>query len=216
MNMKHPPTSSIVRIRARGFTLIELMVSMAIFISVLFIAMGAVYSAQSVSVQLEQNQVILDGVNLAVEVMTRDIRYGSTFYCGTPPATSPVPSNDCAYGASSGANAIAFKPANTLTGSINPSFDRVVYYISNGIIYKNETPGGDVNLSKTYQITTPDVKISQLTFYVQGAIPSTNSLDYNQPVITVIIQGQTIPPKTTVTPVTFKVQTSISSRGLDY
>jgi hypothetical protein len=189
---------------------------MAIFISVLFIAMGAVYSAQSVSVQLEQNQVILDGVNLAVEVLSRDIRYGTTFYCGTPPASSPVPANDCAYGASSGANAIAFKPAITLSGSTNPSLDRVVYSISNGIIYKDEYPSGEELNKKTYQITTPDVKINQLTFYVKGAIPSTNALDYNQPVITVVLQGQTIPPKTTAAPVTFKVQTSISSRGLDY
>lgn len=202
----------------QGFTLIELMVTMAIFISVMTIAVGALFSAQVVNTRLEQTQAILDGVNLATEVIVRDIRYGSNFYCDTSiPFPMTAVRKGCIYPAVG--NVLIFRPTLSLAGSTNETLDRVAYYLSNGVLYKDEYPYGGT--TRTYQITSTDVNIQTLAFYATGLNSTTGSSDYaslsdyNQPLITMVISGVTIPTKKTVQPVTFSVQTSGSSRALD-
>jgi prepilin-type N-terminal cleavage/methylation domain-containing protein len=207
----------------RGFTLIELMVTMAVFLNVIVIATGALYSAQAVNTRLEQTQTVLDGVNLATEVIVRDIRYGSYFYCDTSlsvPIPVPMLRKSCPY-SSGGGNILVFKPTSALSGTTDQTQDRVAYYLSNGVLYKNEYPyGGTV---RTYQITASDVSIGTLAFYATGLNSSLGdpSVDYasvsdlNQPLITIIISGVTIPQKKSVLPVTFSLETSASSRTLD-
>ncbi len=202
----------------RGFTLIELLVTMAIFISVMTIATGALFSAQVVNTRLEQTQSILDGVNLATEVIIRDIRYGSRFYCDTAiPTPMTTLRKGCDY--PSGGTVLIFRPTVALNGTTNLNLDRVAYYLSNGILYKDEYPyGGTV---KTFQITSSDVNITTLSFYGDGLHSTTGTADYagasdnNQPLITMVISGVTIPRKKTIPAVTFSVQTSGSSRALD-
>lgn len=192
---------------------------MAIFIFVITIAVGALYSAQAVNTRLEQNQVILDGVNLAVEVMSRDVRYGSLFHCETAiPNPVPATRRDCKYNDSDGGTVLILKPTGKLTGSTNQANDRIIYYVSNGAIIKNEYPY-QATPRTGIQITSSDVNIDTLKFYVSGAKSSQVILpdipDYDQPLITIIVSGTTIPIKKNVVPVSFSVQTSISSRGLD-
>ncbi len=211
----------------RGFTLVELLVSMAIFTSVITIATGALFSAQSVNVKLEQTQNILDGVNLATEVIVRDIRYGEKFHCDTAvPASLPVTPNrlSCSYELTSGGSVLIFKPSVPLTGSTVAltSLDRVVYYLSSaGVLYKDEYADGVIANKVTYQITSPDVKVARLLFYVSGADCSIAGCysgpqpDLDQPLITLVMWGVTVPSKGSTPPVSFSIQTSISPRGLD-
>jgi type II secretory pathway pseudopilin PulG len=207
----------------KGFTLIELLVTMAIFINVITIATGALYSAQAVNARLEQTQTVLDGVNLASEVIVRDIRYGASFYCDNSPSVpTPVPMlrKSCPY-STGGGNILVFKPTSALSGTADPNSDRVAYYLSNGILYKNEYPSGGT--MRTYQITASDVSIGTLAFYASGLNSSLGSpsVDYgsvsdnNQPLITLVMSGVTIPQKKSVQPVAFNLQTSASSRTLD-
>lgn len=207
----------------RGFTLIELMVTMAIFLNVITIATGALYSAQAVNSRLEQTQTVLDGVNLATEVIVRDIRYGSNFYCDSSPSIpTPIPTlrKSCPYN-TGGGNILVFKPTVALAGTTDSNLDRVAYYLSNGVLYKDEYPSGGT--MKTYQITASNVSIGTLAFYATGLNSSIGapSVDYasvsdlNQPLITLVISGVTIPQKKSVQPVTFSLQTSASSRTLD-
>lgn len=201
----------------RGFTLVELMVSLALFTMIITIATGSLFSAQAINVRLEQSQVILDGVNLAVEVMSRDILYGSSFYCDTSlPASMFVSRRSCPYQNSQGGNVIIFKPVIALPSSTDPSLDRIAYYVSNGMIYKDEYVMGDINNKQTYQITPSDVLISSLKFFVVGAESSQFSTpDLNQPIVTIAVSGTTAPTGTTRNSVPFNVQTSVSARGLD-
>lgn len=197
----------------KGFTLIELLVTMAIFIGVITIATGALFSAQAVNTRLEQTQAILDGVNLATEIVVRDMRYGSYFYCDTTlPSTPPTTRRECPY--PSGGTVIIFKPTLPLSGTTDPAGDRVAYYLSNGILYKNEYPYGGSMATK--QITASDVNIQKFSLYTTG-LQSTSggSPDNNQPLLTMVISGVTIPRKISTQPVSFSVQTSASSRTLD-
>jgi prepilin-type N-terminal cleavage/methylation domain-containing protein len=199
----------------RGFTLIELLVTMALFTFVITIATGALFSAQAINTRLEQTQNVLDGVNLATELMVRDIRYGSNFYCASGnsvPLPLPTTRQDCAY--PTGGSVLVFRPTAGLTGSTDVSQDRVAYFLSNNILYKTEFPFG--GSSRTSQITTDSVKINTLTFFAKGLPTSLDtSADYNQPVVTTVISGTTVPPKASVAAVNFTIETSASARTLD-
>lgn len=202
---------TMIRSSLPGFTLVELLVTMAIFIGVITIATGALFSAQSVNTRLEQTQKVLDGVNLATEVIVRDMRYGSDFYCDTSlPSNPPMTRRQCAY--PNGGTVLIFKPTIPLSGSTNPDNDRVAYYLSNGMLYKNEYPSGGAVMTK--QITSSDVNVQKLSFYSSG-LANIASSDYNQPLITFVLSGITIPLKRNVQPVSFSVQTGASSRTLD-
>ena len=195
---------------ARGFTLVELMVTLGLFTLVITLATGALFSAQAINARLQQTQVILDGVNLATEIIGRDIRYGTSFSCVS--ATSSPIASMARQSCTDGDVIIVFRPAVPLT-SANSTSDRVAYFRgSDGAIYKQEYPEGSPSAS-VLKMTTPDVSISTLTFYVVGA--SAIPIDYNQPVVTFSIAGITRPAKQNVPAVRFTLQTSASSRQLD-
>jgi prepilin-type N-terminal cleavage/methylation domain-containing protein len=202
----------------RGFTLVELLVTMAIFISVITIATGALYSAQAVNTRLEQTQAVLDGVNLATEIIVRDIRYGSNFYCATSiPLPMTALRKECSY--PTGGTVLIFRPTIPLEGTTDHRLDRVAYYLSSGVLYKDEYPYGGTK--RTMQVTSSDVNIQTLAFYANGVNSTTATndyggiTDYNQPLVTMVISGVTIPRKVTTQAVNFSVQTSGSSRSLD-
>lgn len=201
-----------------GFTLVELLVTMAIFITVITIATGALFSAQAINVRLEQTQIILDEMNLATEVMVRDLRYGTTFYCDTAvQSTAPLLRKSCTYPA--GGTVLSFRPAVQLTGSDNQLNDRVAYYVSGGVLYKREYPSSAS--SRTFQLTSSNLNVSNLTFFVTGAHSSTGTndagalSDTNQPLITVVVSGVTVPMRRNMVAVPFSIETSASSREID-
>lgn len=207
------------KISTKGFTLIELLVVIGLFTTVMTVAVGALFTAQSINTKLQQTQVILDGVNLTIEQMVRDIRYSSSFYCTDGediilnkdiPQAMPD-QKDCLYPSVTGNTVLVFKPVNS---SVSSS-DRSAYYLSNGAIYKKDFPGGDKSQT-AIQITSPSIKVDNLSFYVKGSGKSVGvTPDYLQPVVTISIAGVTQPTQPQVTPVNFTIQTTSSSRKID-
>ena len=66
----------------KGFTLIELMVAISIFMMVMVMAMGGVIVASDAAKKADKLRTAMDNVNFAMESMTRSIRMG-TSYIGT-------------------------------------------------------------------------------------------------------------------------------------
>ena len=222
------------RIALKGFTLVEILVVLGLFSSVMTIAVGALLSAQSINVKLQDSQSVLDNMNLSVETMSREIRYGSEFHCddtleiALQTASSSL-RKDCQFvDATSGGGAVLIFKPNNFT-----SDDRVAYYVSEqGVLLKDEYIGG---ATTTYQITSDSVTIRSLVFYVTGAYTlsgttknAVNANDFDQPLITVTIDGETKPvkkylqtiagegsAKRNIKAVRFTLQTSVSSRILD-
>lgn len=214
----------------RGFTLMELVVAVGLFSAIAVIAVGALFQAQSINAKMQQTHIMLDGMNLSMEAITRDIRYGRQFHCynlsdllydidieitnyhlreNCP--RNPGPLN------TSGGNALVLGQ----NGANKDTKDRIVYYLYNGHIMKWE--GDDVYGTST-PVTSNDVEIQMLKFFVNGA----ESLDQfqnlsgaveataEQPTVTVIIVGVTKPVKASVQPVYFKIQTTATAREIDY
>lgn len=209
----------------KGFTLVEILVVLGLFSTVITIAVGALFTTQAINTKLQETQSVLDNVNLSMETMTRDIRYGSSFHCDVNLSTSSSTlRKDCAY-SDEGGTILFFKPEGALHDT-----DRVAYYASStqfgNVILKDEYIDG---ATTTYQITGNDVTIKTLVFYVTGANTSSSTdiarnitkagvvqFDYIQPLITLTVAGETKTTKATTTGIVkFTVQTSISPRQLD-
>lgn len=219
--------------KIKGFTLVEMLVVLGLFSFIMTLATGVLYTTQSINVKLQGVQVVLDNVNVSMDIMTRDIRYGTNFHCGGGQTSSQIEQEteislrkDCAYqttGLEHGGKFLFFKPIDAVNDA-----DRVAYYASttaSGSVIlkdeyiKNETTG--LTSTTTYQITADDVKIKSLIFYVVGANTTggANTVsgvgDLIQPIITVTLAGETIPIARNASSTKFTIQSSISSRVLD-
>lgn len=203
--------------RICGFTLVELLVVLGLFSSIATLSLGTLFNAQTINGRLQETQAILDNINLSSQTIVRDIRFGSEFYCGVyMPAPLPLVRRDCAYGAdgSAGGHVLIFKSPDAINDK-----DRVSYYVKNGILYKDDYPFGGA--TTTQQMTSDDVNIISLIYYVEGAYTSDGSSDYGnlsdlkQPLITLLISGVTKPANAAIIPTPFNLETVISVRDID-
>lgn len=155
----------------KGFTLIELMIATVIFMMIMITAIGALVSTSNASKKSKALRSAMDNVNYAMDSMSRNLRLGSNYYCGSVsfPVTQVL---DC-----SGGDELAFIPAEHV--------DADTYFRLNlGAIEKceqNKTP-------QCIGLTAPEVEITDLVFYVRG----TDSSDGVQPSILILVKGKVV------------------------
>jgi prepilin-type N-terminal cleavage/methylation domain-containing protein len=124
----------------RGFTLVEMIVSVAIFATVVLIAVGALLSIIDANKKANSLRVVMENLNFAVESIARDIRTGSQYSCGGL--------GDC-----SGGSSLTFTDQNGIA---------VAYILSNGAIVRTMS-------GKSIAVTSPEVVIEGMTFSVTGS-----------------------------------------------
>jgi len=194
------------KVSPRGFTLIELMVSVAIFAVVMVIALGALLSISAANRKAETIASVMNNLNFAIESMTRNIRTGVDYHCGSSTG------GDC----TGGSDLFKFTAANGL---------ETVYKFDNSALCQQtsatvgcivrSTDGGT-----TYApITAPEVVITNvsagtggLTFYLRGSSLGSTG-DNTQPNVVITVTGyvQTSPTQTAQ----FALQTSATQRLYD-
>ena len=207
--------------KVKGFTLVEMLVVLGLFSFIMTLATGVLYTTQAINVKFQETQSVLDNVNLSMDTMFHDIRYGSDFHCETLVAGEHPYKNlrvSCPF-SSGGGNILFFRPVDVDADSDS---DRVAYYASStihgNVILKDEYIGG---ATTTYQITADDVTINSLKFYVTGAntISGNSDIgavsDYVQPLVTIAVSGETRPVMSKASSTKFYVQSTISSRYID-
>src|SRR3989344_2098107 len=193
-----------------GYTIIETMISVSLFIIIVMAGMGALLNANLLHGKSENMRSIMDSLSFIMEDMSRNLRTGYNYHCfddnDDVSANVSVPeSGENCWGISfehQGGTLYDDPPTN-----INyHDEDQWVYYINGEKIYKSTDGGGTV-----IQLT-PDEVIIQLSdgFSVLGAEPSPG--DSQQPFVTIKLVGKII-MKGVETP--FSLQTSVSQRGLD-
>lgn len=175
----------------KGFTLIEIMTAVTIFAVVMTISMGSILGVFETNRKSEALKAVMDNLNLAVESMSREMRFGSLYNCGlVPPITSPQPCSD-------GRSSIAFR-AND---------GRTIVYALVGDTIEKSTDGGTSYLP----VTAEEISISSLSFYVLGVLPFGS--DSLQPKVLIKIKGTAGVKAADQTD--FTVQTLVSQRKLD-
>ena len=185
----------------RGYTIIETMIAVSLFIIIVMIGMNALLNANLLHQKSQNMRSIMDNLSFVMEDMGRNLRTGYNYDCipsgGTVPGVAiPTSGQSC--------GGIAFKPAGV--GNI------WVYYIG-----ANPNNPGTSSIFKvvdgvTVQLTPNEVSINSVSgFSVTGALPPSLG-DLQQPFVTIRLIGS-ITLNKIITP--FTLQTSVSQRVID-
>ena len=184
----------------RGFTLIEVMVSVSIFAMAMLVATGSVFSIVEANKKTHTLKSVMTNLNFALESMARDIRLGSRYGCDTVVGTT----GNCL----SGGTTFHYKANRDVDfdGSYvsSDSSDFVEYSLVSGRIQKRIYG----TLPSTTLITAQEISISSLRFYAIG----TPAADGKQPKLVLSIKGSAGSGRTRTD---FNIQTTISQRAID-
>lgn len=184
-------------IRLSGFTLVEMLVAVGLFTVVAAISLGAVLTIFDSNNKSQSSKTVVDNLNLALENMTRTVRFGRNYHCGiSGNLTSP---SDCDNTVGSSDMVVSFNS------------DIVVYRLCGTSIKMSSTGSGvtDCEDPNMLSITSPDTVVQHLKFYIFGT-----GVDDIQPYVIAVIKGYVGKKQTTQT--TFSLQTMMSRRNLDH
>lgn len=194
-----------------GFSLIEVLVSLAIFAVVVTMSVGTMIVMIDANSKAQFSQSISSNMAFALDSMTRDIRTGTDYRCSNSSTdgalqlndrSNYVP-NDCMGGRS----AFAFTESG---GSLTTGL------ASNRIGFRHRTVDGVGRIERKLStdggpwqaITSENVNITELTFTVRN----TNTSDSLSPQVTIYIKGEGVGD---IQDTEFVLQTTITQRALD-
>jgi|SRR5579859_5441970 len=200
----------------KGFTLIEMLVSVAIFTIVMVMALGALLVLSTADRKAESLKSAINNLNFALDSMSREIRTGYNWGCNTTPGQSSC--NAPSPAGNSGANEFVFTSA-----------------LGQTIYYKYDSSASDCGQTGTIgciarstdgstwsAITAPEVVVAGVSscsnsnpclFYLVGANRYNGGSDYTQPKLTVTITGYVLPGQAATT--SLQLQTSVTQRLYD-
>jgi len=138
----------------RGFTLIELLISVAVFSVVIMISLGAVVSILDSGRKARALTAVMTNINFTLEVLSREMKSGTNFYCGIDTAVPHSSTRNCTGSSNPPENSITF------TTSLG---DSVIYRLNNNQIEKSVNGGGYIG------VTSPEILVEMLEFYVIGS-----------------------------------------------
>ena len=142
-----------------GFSLVEMLVAVGVFMSIMTIAITALLSIISANKKAQTIKSTIDVVTFAVDDISRDMRTGTGYQClGYPGPTSDGEIKDC-------------KAGSNIVKYVNNSGGLITYIFNGdsdpgkGVLTKTEGNGVPVDLIS--QVS--NAKISTMKFYVIGA-----------------------------------------------
>jgi prepilin-type N-terminal cleavage/methylation domain-containing protein len=185
----------------KGFTLIEVLVSVSIFAMVMVVATGSVFSIVQANKKTHTIKSVMTNLNFALESMARDIRVGSRYFCDNL--------GDC----EDGGELFRYKANRDVDGDnsyvAGDSNDQIEYSIDTSV------PGMSRIFKKVYgtipsslDITAEEIYIESMKFYVTG----TGSGDSKQPKAVIVIKGYAGNGPTRSD---FNIETTLSQRSID-
>ena len=145
---------------SKGFLLIEMIVSVALFSVVMTIGLGSLLSIISANKRSQSFKIVVNNLNLAMETMSKDIRVGTDYNCGSFAGGDCVLGDDSFY-------------------FISKSGQNIIYRVNDNVIEKSIDGSGFIG------ITAPDIIIDNLQFFVLGS----SSSDNLQPRVVIVIQA---------------------------
>jgi len=220
--------------KTAGFTLIEMIVSLALFSVVVTISVGSLLILIASNRQLQDEQAVLANLSFALDSMTREIRTGSA-YVATSWTSQTVGGPDNPYNPANNLDAtvsltdvrddsdgrrrdgsgepfqegvvhgISFvEGGDSITGSGN---DRIIYFhdANDSTLYRR------IGNGIPQRITSDGVEIVDADFFVTGSAGLDAGED-TQPSVTIYLEAQVAGASN---PKTYPVQTTVVQRTLD-
>jgi prepilin-type N-terminal cleavage/methylation domain-containing protein len=174
----------------KGFTLIEIMTALSVFLLVMTVSMGSIIGIFDTNRKSRSLKAVMSNLNLAVESMAREARFGRNYHCGSSaPLTSP---SNCTAVPSS------------FVSFLSSSNEQIVYRLTGNTIEKSVDGGASY-----IAITSPEITVESLDFFVLGAGTSDNL----QPKMLIKIKGYS--GSNSKSRSDFALQTLVSQRAFD-
>jgi prepilin-type N-terminal cleavage/methylation domain-containing protein len=205
-----------------GFTLVEIMVAVSIFVIVALIATGAFISANQINKQAQAIKIVMDNLSFALNSITLKMKQGRSYQCitndspgsPTPPAHSSDPDSmdrnaGSSYDCADGGTAVAFVSPEFVLGQSGRQ-DTVVLFR----LFKDQATGfGRIQIQKDVNgvpgepvpITAENINVQSLKFYVLNY-----GSDTEKPRALMVLSGEAFAGVHTVP---FALQTSITARN---
>jgi len=205
-----------------GFTLVELMISLTIFTTVIISGVTAMITAEASARNAEASRSVMDNLNFAIENLSRNSRLGYDYTCLNNKdipidinSESDFPSTKFGQDCSSGTG-LVFKVLNTVTGivdiygyqlaqTVNPKTNTTYNYIE-----RCKSTDYTANSSFVWvcaPITSSNIDVYNLFFIVKGVTTE------GQPGVNLFIDGVSIVKNQNSA---FRVQTFLSQRQFKY
>jgi prepilin-type N-terminal cleavage/methylation domain-containing protein len=211
-------------IKQSGFTLIEMIVSLALFSVVVTIAVGALLVLISSNQRLQNEQSVMTNLSFALDSMTREIRTGSNYYCVNRNSVNAGPTDTrifrdgavldssvvgaCATGKTNAAHryqGISFVEAGeSITGAANTKI--VYFYDATEQSIFRRVSGQDAQ-----SIVSSGIVITDAEFFVTSPQVLSDG-DLRQPVVTIYLEAK---DSNDPTEKVYKIQTTVTQRTLD-
>ncbi len=185
----------------RGFTLLEMIVSVGLFSIVMTITISAYLGLISLDRRARATNQVVNNLSFAVDAMTRGIRTGTGYHCidGTPDAYG---NNQNPYGCT--------QFYYTDPGLQAPNNVVTYYKKANGTIGRCESSAACTTDANSASITDPAITIQSIAFFVRGAGTSDNL----QPQVLFTITG-TMPMDNKGGVSSFSLEESATQRLID-
>lgn len=195
----------------KGFTLLETLIALSIFSAVVTISVGSVIQILAVNRQSQSMKIVINNLNMALENMTIDLRFGTHYWCETGEIWNLDPSAEAEGGNDSNpdtsCSSITF--IERKDQDIIPSGgERTINYSleDNKIIRSIYNDSSSTWEPQSITASPEDgLSISKLDFYVHGSESSTNE----QPRVLMVVSGTAGKEKNTDT---FNLETVVSQR----
>jgi prepilin-type N-terminal cleavage/methylation domain-containing protein len=205
INFFFTKNDTIALAKNKGFSLIEVLVSLSIFTVVVTISVGSLLVLIDANARSRNMQEVMTNITYTLDSMTRDIRTGSDYYCSTGalPA-SEFARQDCASGAADNRTLSFNEGGQSLTNDVTGA--RIAYRLSGGEIQR-----GLGDSPNWVSVTSPNTVITRLRFQVQG---STAGTDTKPPRVTIYVSGYA-KDDDSIPPASFDIQTTVTQQLLD-
>jgi prepilin-type N-terminal cleavage/methylation domain-containing protein len=220
--------------KQKGFTLIEMIVSLGIFSIVVTTAVGALLIIMSTNQQLQAEQNVMTNLAFALDSMTREVRTGYSYVCGSASIISgsigggpnrkifdtgtdhdsmgTSTTKDCVDGNNSNHNYQGisfFEGGNSISGSAN----RIMYYFD-----QNDTANKKimrrVGNNTAQSILSSGIELLDVEFFVSGADAWGGfGGDLEQPTVTIYIEAKARDNNPNSN--SYALQTTITQRTFD-
>ncbi len=195
-----------------GFTLVELMVSLSLFIIVVLALVGSLFTVNDASRKVQAMRTVMDNITFAMESMSRNVRTSTDIICGGGgyEAIPNCPISEYSLTSTSNQHeAILMK--STLGEKRLVEFRWALGAGGNHEIQKRNTPIDDdglilyANSTGWIALTSPEIDIEKFAVFVEG----TDASD-GQPHVILKMEGTATVQGNTTVP--FAIQTYLSQR----
>ncbi len=186
----------------KGFTLIELMVSLMIFNVVVLASVGSLYSVNNSSKKIQSMRSVVDNLNFAIESLSRNVKTGDSIVCGGVSNVGGY--TDCPLSSQNPSDILLIH--STLGVDQLVEYSKGVHSNGNGSIQKRVQINGI--WGENIALTAPSINVQGLYFYVEGSDPN----DQIQPGVYLFVSG-VASTSSEISP--FAIQTYLSQRAAE-